>query len=200
MTVKIEIVKQVKRILFNRRFKKEGNIVTHLTIDEKIVLHKIAKGIVAEQPFAVEIGSYTGASACYIAAGLKREGKILCIDTWENDSMSEGKRNTLNEFISNTKKYEAKIVQIIGYSSDVINVVKNTTQEIDLLFIDGDHSFESCKRDWDLYSPMVRKSGYIVFHDSGWADGVKKVIEEHAEAYLTKTKSLPNMFWGIVKQ
>jgi predicted O-methyltransferase YrrM len=37
--------------------------------------------------------------------------------------------------------------------------------QIDLLFIDGDHTFEGVKRDWELYSSLVRSGGITVFHD-----------------------------------
>ncbi|MBA2461055.1 MAG: class I SAM-dependent methyltransferase [Actinobacteria bacterium] len=36
---------------------------------------------------------------------------------------------------------------------------------LDLLFIDGDHSYDGVKTDFDLYSPLVRTGGKIVFHD-----------------------------------
>ncbi|MGB7434412.1 MAG: class I SAM-dependent methyltransferase, partial [Candidatus Acidiferrum sp.] len=36
---------------------------------------------------------------------------------------------------------------------------------IDLLFIDGDHTYDGVKQDWQLYSPLVRPAGLIVFHD-----------------------------------
>jgi cephalosporin hydroxylase len=38
-------------------------------------------------------------------------------------------------------------------------------QLIDFLFIDGDHSYESAKRDFEMYSPLVRKGGLVGFHD-----------------------------------
>jgi cephalosporin hydroxylase len=38
-------------------------------------------------------------------------------------------------------------------------------QPIDLLFIDGDHTFEGVKKDWEMYSPLVRSGGLVVFHD-----------------------------------
>jgi predicted O-methyltransferase YrrM len=36
---------------------------------------------------------------------------------------------------------------------------------LDFLFIDGDHSYEGVKRDFELYSPLVRQGGIIAFHD-----------------------------------
>lgn len=38
-------------------------------------------------------------------------------------------------------------------------------RKIDLLFIDGDHTFEGVKRDWVMYSPLVSEEGLIIFHD-----------------------------------
>lgn len=36
---------------------------------------------------------------------------------------------------------------------------------IDLLFIDGDHSYEGCMADFEIYRHMVSPAGLIVFHD-----------------------------------
>jgi cephalosporin hydroxylase len=38
-------------------------------------------------------------------------------------------------------------------------------RKIDFLFIDGDHRYEGVKKDWEMYSPLVRNGGYIGFHD-----------------------------------
>ena len=38
-------------------------------------------------------------------------------------------------------------------------------KKLDLLFIDGDHTYEGVKRDWEMYSPLVRGGGVVVFHD-----------------------------------
>lgn len=36
---------------------------------------------------------------------------------------------------------------------------------IDLLFIDGDHSYEGVRQDFEMYAPLVRPGGAVVFHD-----------------------------------
>jgi predicted O-methyltransferase YrrM len=33
------------------------------------------------------------------------------------------------------------------------------------LFIDGDHSYEGVKKDFEMYSPLVAEGGLIAFHD-----------------------------------
>jgi Methyltransferase domain len=57
----------------------------------------------------------------------------------------------------------------------------------DLVFIDGDHSYEGCLADVKRYVPYVRNGGYFVLHDYfGWYDKdgknnspIKRVIDEH---------------------
>lgn len=36
---------------------------------------------------------------------------------------------------------------------------------VDLLFIDGEHSYNGVKQDYEMYSPLVRSGGLIAFHD-----------------------------------
>lgn len=38
-------------------------------------------------------------------------------------------------------------------------------EPLDFLFIDGDHTYEGVKTDFELYSPLVRSGGWIGFHD-----------------------------------
>lgn len=40
----------------------------------------------------------------------------------------------------------------------------------DFLFIDGDHSYEGVRKDWEMYSPLVKKGGLICFHDTVISD------------------------------
>jgi predicted O-methyltransferase YrrM len=36
---------------------------------------------------------------------------------------------------------------------------------VDFLFIDGNHTYQGVKKDFELYSPLVRKGGIIALHD-----------------------------------
>lgn len=191
----------IKKILqneFKKKYKVLFDIFTHLTDKEKIILYKLSKQVKTENAVFVEIGSYYGASSCFLAEGLKA-GKIYCIDTWQNDAMSEGSRDTFCVFKENTRKYRDKIVEVRGWSYDVVDVIKSLNKPVDLLFIDGDHSYEGVKKDWDLYSPMLKRNSVVIFHDYGWAEGVQKVVNEDVVPLVGKHSSLSNMWWGWIK-
>jgi len=36
---------------------------------------------------------------------------------------------------------------------------------LDFLFIDGDHTLEGVRKDFDMYAPLVKSGGAVVFHD-----------------------------------
>ena len=36
---------------------------------------------------------------------------------------------------------------------------------LDFLMIDGDHTYEGVKQDYDMYKHLVKPGGYIAFHD-----------------------------------
>ena len=42
---------------------------------------------------------------------------------------------------------------------------KYKNKAYDYIYIDGDHSYEGVRRDFDLFWPMLRKEGLMVFHD-----------------------------------
>ena len=37
---------------------------------------------------------------------------------------------------------------------------------VDLVFVDGDHSPQGCREDWEVWRPRVRPGGAVAFHDA----------------------------------
>lgn len=75
---------------------------------------------------------------------------------------------------------------IKGDSRDpkIIDVVKSYGP-FDFIFIDGDHTYEGVKADWENYHTMVRPGGAVGFHDTsrmgeGWMSKVevRKLLDE----------------------
>jgi hypothetical protein len=68
--------------------------------------------------------------------------------------------------------------------------VKDWDEAIDVLFIDGDHTYEGCLDDWKNFSPFVKKGGWVVFHDCDeTSPGVVQVFDEIGEGWTNKGKS-----------
>ena len=75
----------------------------------------------------------------------------------------------------------------------MVKVFAKESKKIDLLFIDGDHSFEACYKDWKLYSPYLAQNAIVVFHDTGWAPGVQKVVRDYVAPMGEQLFALSNM-------
>lgn len=53
---------------------------------------------------------------------------------------------------------------VVGDSHKQETLDKVKDKQYDILLIDGDHG-EGVSMDWNMYSPLVKKGGYILFHD-----------------------------------
>ncbi len=173
-------------------------IPTKLTFDERLLLLNLAKQVVTGGVI-VEIGSYIGASSCFLAEGAaERFAYIYCVDTWQNDAMPEAKRDTFDEFNKNITHYKEYITPMKGES---VKVASSFSKEIDLLFIDADHSYEGCKEDIKAWLPKMKHNGTIIFHDYGWAEGIQRAVQDLIRPIESMPgRQLDSMYWTTVNK
>lgn len=93
----------------------------------------------------LEIGTNTGGTA---RAWLELGCSVVSIDP--------EKHGTVGRLESG---FKGKFRFIHGYSWDVVDKARGN---YDLVYIDGDHSEEACRKDWEMYGAMGRIVG---FHD-----------------------------------
>ena len=58
-----------------------------------------------------------------------------------------------------------KLIRADSHDPQTIRVVEGLRGSVDLLFIDGDHSYDGVRADFENYAPLVRPGGLIAFHD-----------------------------------
>ena len=170
-------------LLFERSMRARGlghvhDIPTWTWSNELRALHDLAAAA-PPNATAVEIGSYLGASPCYLAAGLARHGgRIICVDTWNNETMPEGERDTFAEFTSNTRAV-ANRVSVVRKRTEMLGD-GDIPAPIQLAFIDGDHGYEAVRRDFEIIAGRLAPTGVIAFHDFGNEKfpGVTRVVGE----------------------
>lgn len=162
-----------------RRFSDPSkNIVTWTTRAELRQLYRLAVSCPAGAT-AVELGSYLGASTVFLAAGLKRiNGRLICVDTWNNETMPEGERDTYDEFQQNVRRFRDHIVPIRKRSSEVS--FADVGDSVEFVFIDGDHSYSALRCDFECVEPMLTARAIVGFHDSTYDEfpGVSRFIGE----------------------
>ena len=140
-----------------------NQIFAFLTPYEKQALYRLARSLPPHAQL-VEIGSYLGGSSCCLAAGIAGKDSILhCVDTFMSDHITgEDRQDTYTQFKENIAPYQQAIQVHRGLSSDVFT---EFIQPLDLLFIDGDHSWEGVTTDLRLYLPLLKNDGILIMHD-----------------------------------
>lgn len=71
------------------------------------------------------------------------------------------------EFTSNRPECRTELLRLDSQQESTVNHLRQLLdgRPIDFLFIDADHRYEGVRRDFELYSPLVRPGGLIAFHD-----------------------------------
>jgi predicted O-methyltransferase YrrM len=150
-------------------------IPTHMSPAELNCLYQLAAGLTGSAVL-VEIGSYLGASSRFLAAGMPAAGRLYCVDTWNNETMPEGPRETLPEFQKNIAPFADRISIVRKNSRDL--AAEDLALPLDLVFIDGDHTYEAVKRDFGKVAPWLGDGKILAFHDCTYFEGVSRVVGE----------------------
>lgn len=164
----MSIVPSVDDAVTTLRLRRHGlqrhmRVFSHSTPAERLALFQMTKQL-RPGARALEIGSHIGSSALFICAGLKHGGgHLVCVDTWMNQTMPDGEKDTLAEFKSNTAPYADMITMVRKYSREL--TPEDIGGPLDFVFIDGDHSESAVRTDFRLIVPFVKPSGLIAFHD-----------------------------------
>ncbi|MCK4667784.1 class I SAM-dependent methyltransferase [Candidatus Dependentiae bacterium] len=131
----------------------------------------------------IEIGSSQGRSTIALAIGSYLCNKIplYAVEPHiEFIGILGGKFGIKDKigFYKNMLNYEVlEIVNLLNTKSEIIG--KCWEEEISLLWIDGDHSYDSVKKDFYIWEKKLIKGGLVAFHDSlDEKLGPYKVIKE----------------------
>ena len=97
-----------------------------------------------------------------------------------------------------TKDIDFHDLQGDSHSPEMIQKVRELypDNDVDFLFIDGDHSYGGVKADFDNYTPLVRSGGLIVLHDVCGLPEVSKFWQEIKPKYKAIEINEPGG-WGI---
>ena len=128
----------------------------------------------------VEIGCWKGRSTVFMADRITLSGKnikFFAIDIWEPFVQEDGIifHSTYDEFLENIEPVKDTITSIKGSSHEVYKQFAD--KSIDFLFIDGNHDYEPCLKDIQLWMPKMKDGSVIAGHDYQF-NGVRKAVDE----------------------
>lgn len=118
--------------------------------------------------YILEIGTAGGGSLFMLSQVSENDAILISIDLPNGQfggGYPENRITLYNSFAKMSQKI--KLIREDSHSLESLESVKWILKEykLDFLFIDGDHSYEGVKKDFELYAPLVKKNGLIAFHD-----------------------------------
>lgn len=147
--------------------------------DEGLALYAAAHRAAALGPL-VEIGTYCGKSTIYLAAAAREHGTVVVtVDHhrgseehqrgWEYHDPSlfdpvTGRIDTLPSMrrTMHTAGLEDSVIAVVGRSAVL---AKLWSSPVAMVFIDGGHTEEAARQDYEGWAPHLMKDGLLVIHD-----------------------------------
>ena len=155
------------------------NIKGYLEESEGRALYKHALTVSRSGP-CLEIGSYCGKSTVYLGTACRETGNILfCIDHHRgSEEQQPGEAYfdpavfDCHTFCIDTFPHFRRTLDMAGLENTVVPMVckselaaRTWNTPLGLVFIDGGHSYQAVKTDYDVWHKHILPGGYLMIHD-----------------------------------
>ncbi len=153
----------------------------------------------------VELGTHTGNSYfsfCQAAKQLGLETKFYAVDTWEGDIHAG---HYSEEVFLQVSRHNSEFYSHFSYLlRTTFDKARTGFQpgSIDLLHIDGLHTYEAVKHDFETWLPTLKEGAVVLFHDTMVRErdfGVWKFWKEICEKYPCNIEFSHSNGLGVVQ-
>jgi len=128
-----------------------------------------------------EVGVFEGFNTALMASGLNEGGVLFGVDPFFTGrlGLSYHKLVTVLHLSRNRVRKRVKLVECLSQE-----VGDRIPRNLDLIFIDGDHSLEGITGDWSVFRRRVKIGGVIALHDSIHKSGNRMGSHEYYESHI----------------
>jgi predicted O-methyltransferase YrrM len=111
----------------------------------------------------VELGVAEGASAYELRKVIAPSGTLYLVDPYHLGRVfrRSAAERVARRLVDSDER--GRVVWVRQMSHDAVT---DWDKGIDFLFIDADHRYEAVQRDWNDWTPFVRRSGVVALHDA----------------------------------
>jgi predicted O-methyltransferase YrrM len=154
--------------------------------EELIQLFEIVSALQVKN--ALEIGTWSGGTLFMTCRVGKPDATVISVDL--PGGRFGGGYVWPRKFVYRKFTKNNQILHLLrkdSHDPDTRNLVRSLlgNSPLDFLFIDGDHTYDGVRADFEMYAPLVRSGGIVAFHD----------IAEHPP----QSKCEVNRFWNEIK-
>ena len=153
----------------------------------------------------VEIGTYKGGTLFIWCRTNPQAKLIVSIDLpcgMYGGGYDPRRRKLYRRFVADRRETRMELMQCDSHAASTLARLREALGDspIDFLYIDGDHTYEGVKQDFEMYSPLVRHGGIVAFHDTATLTrqcGVHRLWDELRSAFEHKDLTAPSSNKGI---
>ena len=131
--------------------------------EEIAVLFRLVQSM--HPKYICEIGTLRGGTLYMWCRAANQKATLISIDLPGSLYYTENRIKFYRQFGSDNQRLV--FLASDSHLSETVAKVKAELEgnALDFLFIDGDHTYEGVKADFEMYSPLVRPGGVIALHD-----------------------------------
>ncbi len=151
---------------------------------------------------ALEIGSYEGASACWLLTHVLDDpaSRLTCIDPWlpraDKQSWDADMDAVFARFQHNIN-CTGKAASVTAQRGDSVRILPELpAASFDLIYIDGDHSEAAVYRDTREALRLLRPGGMLLWDDYFWSDG--DTVKNGVDRACTELGIVPQQVGGTL--
>jgi predicted O-methyltransferase YrrM len=175
----------------------------------------------------LEVGSYEGASACYLIdkVGKRKSMEIHCVDTWEGGIEHKVSKGAREEMRAVEERFKKNIQTAKSQATNKVEVVVHRSRSdmalsgliangkegyFDFVYIDGSHQAPDVLCDALLGFRLLKVSGVMVFDDYLWQEHLpygndpircpKLAIDAFTNIYCRKLKIISGPLYQLYVQ
>ena len=150
----------------------------------------------------VEVGVAEAKSTDWLCRGAKpRGGRVYGYDLWDTHGLKNqfehwSTKEKCEEYLTSKGHTNFELTKINSRTPEFAELIKTKHPVIDLAFIDGCHSYDGIKNDFDAIYPQLSATGVIVFHDTMSIDGCREFMIDLRTKYNDGTFDLVTFPYG----
>ena len=150
----------------------------------------------------VEVGVAEAKSTDWLCRGAKlRGGKVYGYDLWDTHGLNNqfehwSSKEKCETYLQSKGHTNFELTKINSRTPEFAELIKTKHPSIDLAYIDGCHSYDGIKNDFDIIYPLLSECGVIVFHDTLKIDGCREFMIDLRTKFWDGTYDLITFPWG----
>ena len=132
----------------------------------------------------VEIGVWHGVTTRRLRAAMAPDGVLFAVDPFPVGRLGLSfQRHIARREVSTVKNGEVQWIRLTGAEAGRRHAAARLPA-VELLFVDGDHTYDAVKQDWQSWSGLISPGGVVGLHDSHPTSG--RPIEDAGSVRFTQ--------------